>query len=433
VTPVTGRADFVPETNWAGNVTFMAQVRRRPASLAEVQQVVARADRVRAIGSAHSFSSIADTAGDLVSLAGLPPTLEVDAERSQVEVAAGVRYGELGRALEEQAFALPNLGSLPHISVAGACATGTHGSGMANQTLAASVRSLTLVTATGDLVTLERGGADFDGAVVALGRLGVVASLVLDLVPSFAVAQTVVENVDQGAVAEDLVSMLSAAYSVSVFTGWDEAQGSQVWIKNRPDDPDGWRGGTQWGGRVAEARLNPVPGMPPENATPQLGEPGPWNERLPHFRYEFTPSNGDELQSEYLLPIEHAAEAWAALREISDYLRPVVQISEVRAVAGDPMWLSLTGGTTSVAFHFTWVSDQAVVAPRIAAVEERLDQYGARPHWGKLFTTPPDKLAHRYPRLGDFRRLVTELDPQGKFGNDLVDGWIGLRAAGGSQ
>jgi xylitol oxidase len=416
-----------PETNWAGNITFSAAERCAPGSVQELQQVVARAERVRAVGTAHSFSRIADTPGTLISLAGLPHTIELDTDRGLAEVPAGVRYGELGRTLEARGLALPNLGSLPHISVAGACSTGTHGSGLRNQSLAASVRALTLVTATGDLVTLERGAsAELDGAVVALGRLGIVTSTVLEVVPTFRVEQTVVEHVDQSTVAEDLVAILSAAYSVSVFTGWDETQGSQVWIKHRVDDPDGWRGEELWGGRPATVPLNPVPGMPPGNATTQLGEAGPWNERLPHFRYEFTPSNGDELQSEYFVPLEHASAGWTALREISDLLRPAVQISEVRVVAADPQWLSLTGGTTSVAFHFTWVSDHAVVAPRIAAVEERLAPFSARPHWGKLFAVPNPRLAGLYPRLGDFRRLVSDLDPSGKLGNDLVDGWIGL-------
>jgi xylitol oxidase len=420
----------IPARNWAGNITFSAADRQAPGSLQELQQLVAGAERVRAVGTAHSFSRIADTPGTLVSVAGLPHSIQLDTDHRRVEVAPGVRYGELGRALEERGFALPNLGSLPHISVAGACSTGTHGSGRNNQALAASVRSLTLVTATGDLWTCERGDPAFDGAVVALGRLGIVATMVLDVLPSFDIAQTVVEHVGQDTVADELVAILSSAYSVSVFTGWDETQGSQVWVKDRVGDPDGWRASELWGGRLAQAPLNPVPGMPPESSTAQLGEPGPWIDRLPHFRYEFTPSNGDELQSEYFVAVDDAAAAWRSLTEISDLLRPALQISEVRIVAADPMWLSLTAGSPTVSFHFTWVADHAVVAPRIAAVEERLDRYGARPHWGKLFATPPDRLAERYPRLGDFRRLVTDLDPSGKFGNDLVDCWIGLAPDG---
>ena len=394
-----------------------------------MQKIVAQAVNVRALGTGHSFNRIADTSGELVRVDGLPHDINIDADRLQVEVAGGVRYGELGRELDHRGFAVPNTGSLPHISVAGACATGTHGSGVGNQTLAASVRSLTLVTPAGDLLTLDRAaGEEFNGVVLALGRLGVVVGLVLDLVPSFQVAQTVVEGVDDTMLASGLESILSAAYSVSIFTDWGRENRNQVWVKERIDRVGAWRGSPLWGGRAAEVERHPIHGMPPENATAQLGRPGPWNERLPHFRFEFIPSSGNELQSEYLLSLEHAASAWLAMSQMRDFLRPVVQISEIRAVAPDSMWLSLTGGLPSVAFHFTWVRDQTAVAPRVAAVEERLEPFAARPHWGKVFTTTPATLARLYPRLPDFRRLVTDVDPTGKFGNDLVDRWIGLQS-----
>jgi xylitol oxidase len=293
--------------------------------------------------------------------------------------------------------------------------------------LAASVRALTLVTPAGDLYTVDRGtGDDFDGVVLALGRLGVVVSLVLDVVPSFQIAQTVVQNVENTTVADGLAEILSTAYSVSIFTDWGSASRNQVWMKERFDRPGAWQGHPLWGGRAADAEVHPIDGMPPENTTAQLGHPGPWHQRLPHFRFEFMPSSGDELQSEYVLPLEHAGAAWRALSEIRELLDPVVQISEIRAIAADSMWLSMTGGVPSVAFNFTWTPDAAAVAPRVAAVEDLLTPLGARPHWGKVFTTKPDTLARLYPRLPDFRRLVIGADPTGKFGNDVVDRWIGL-------
>ncbi len=413
--------------NWAGNIEYSARGHHRPTSLPELQQVVARAENARALGTGHSFNRIADSPGELVSVAGMPPTIEVDTVRRQVEVAGGVRYGELGRELQRHGLALPNTGSLPHISVAGACATGTHGSGLGNQTLAAGVRAVTLVTATGDVLTIDRSaGEDFDGAVLSLGRLGVVVSLVLDAVPSFMVAQTVVDEVGDDVVRDHLATILSAAYSVSVFTDWGPERRNRVWLKERVGRTGAWDGEPLWGGRPAEVEHNPIHGMPAENATSQLGVPGPWNERLPHFRLEFMPSSGDELQSEYLVPLEHADSAWAALSELREMLHPVLQICEIRGLAPDPMWLSLTGGVASGAFHFTWVRDGAAVAPRVAAIERRLEAFSARPHWGKVFSTDPSALGRLYPRLPDFRRLVSELDPAGKFGNELVDGWIGL-------
>jgi xylitol oxidase len=418
-------------TNWAGNVVYAARRHHRPGSVAQLQQLVARADRIRALGTGHSFNAIADSPGELVSVDGLPPAMDVDTVRHRVEVAAGVRFGELGGELQRQGLALPNTGSLPHISVAGACATGTHGSGLANQTLGAGVRALTLVTAEGDLRTFDRDvDDDFDGVVLSLGRLGVVVSMVLDVVPTYSVAQTVVDAVDDAALGEGLADILAAAYSVSVFTDWGPRWLNRVWMKERVDRPGAWDGSRLWGGRVAEVEHHPISGLAADTTTRQLGVPGPWNERLPHFRLEFVPSSGDELQSEYLLPVEHASAAWHALSEIREQLHPAVQVCEIRSLAPDPMWLSLTGGAPSVAFHFTWVSDAAAVAPRVATVEERLQPFGARPHWAKVFTTPPATLARLYPRLPDFRRLVTDLDPAGKLGNALVDGWIGLEQSG---
>jgi xylitol oxidase len=392
-----------------------------------VQAVVAGAFRVRALGTGHSFNPIADTPGDLISLAALPPLVEVDAERRLARISGSVRYGELAAAVARHGLALQNMGSLPHINVAGSCATGTHGSGLGNTTLAARVRALTVVTATGDLARFDResSGELFDGVVVSLGRLGIVVELELDLVSGFEVAQTVVEDVPDSSVADRLHEILAAAYSVSVFTTWGNVGVNQVWLKEAVGRDGAWAGSTTWGGRPADGPRNPVPGMPPRNATAQLGAVGPWNERLPHFRMEFTPSSGAELQSEYLLPLEHAAPAWHALSGLRSRIAPVLQVSEVRTVAADQLWLSMAEGTPSVAFHFTWFPDATAVLPVVTAIEEALAPHRARPHWGKVFTTPAPDLERLYPRLPDFRRLVGDHDPQGKFGTALVDGWLG--------
>ena len=415
-------------TNWAGNVVFGARRLHRPESVEAVQAVVSGASRVRALGTGHSFNAIADTPGDLVSLAALPPLVEVDRERRRARISGSVRYGELAVAVARHGLALQNMGSLPHINVAGSCATGTHGSGLGNTALAARVRALSVVTATGDLLRFDResSGGLFDGVVVSLGRLGIVVELELDLLPGFEVAQSVVEDVPDSSVADRLHEILSAAYSVSVFTTWGEVGVNQIWLKEAVARDGAWSGGTTWGGRPADGPRNPVPGMPPRNATAPLGEAGPWNERLPHFRMEFTPSSGAELQSEYLLPLEYAVPAWHALSGLRSSIAPVLQVSEVRTVAADPLWLSMATGTPSVAFHVTWLQDDAAVTPVVAAVEEALAPYDARPHWGKVFTTPAPVLERLYPRLPDFRRVVSDVDPGAKFGSELVDGWLGL-------
>lgn len=415
-------------TNWAGNVTFSAERFHRPASLAELQRIVAVSARVRAIGTGHSFNRIADSPGDLVSVAGLPRVIQIDAARATVTVSAGLRYGELAGPLNEAGWALRNLGSLPHISIAGACATGTHGSGNANGNLATAVSALQMVTAGGDVVTLSRehDGDEFDGTVVALGSLGIVTRLTLDLVPAFRIRQYVYERLGMDQLAEHLASILASAYSVSLFTRWQDAQISQAWLKHLadPDDsaapaPPHWLGAT-----LADGPRHPVPGMPPANCTQQLGVSGPWHERLPHFRLEFTPSSGEELQSEYLVPREHAIEALAAIGRIRDRVAPVLQISEIRTVAADDLWLSPSYRRPSIAIHFTWIKDTSAVLPVLAAIEEQLAPLRARPHWGKLFTVRPAVVRGLYERLPGFQRLRGHYDPAGKFGNELVDSYV---------
>jgi alditol oxidase len=428
-------------TNWAGNVTFSARELHRPATVGELQRIVAGSGRIRAIGTGHSFSRIADSSGELVSLAGLPADIEIASGRrgdggqrdgggpaggASVRVAAGTTYAELARQLHARGYALANLGSLPHISVAGACATGTHGSGSRIGNLATAVGALEMVTAEGDLVTLSRRDPGFAGAVVALGSLGVVVSLTLDLVPDFDVRQYVYLDVPRERVDDELNGIFAAAYSVSLFTDWRAPRISQIWLKQLVTEPAD-AGPASPGGILAGTEQHPVPGMSAESATPQLGVPGPWHERLPHFRPEFTPSAGRELQTEFLLPRQHAAAALRAIDEVSDAVAAVVQISEIRTVAADDLWLSPSYRRDTVAFHFTWIDDVNAVAGVIELVGEQLAPFQARPHWGKLFATEPAVVQGRYERLPDFRQLVRGYDPRGKFRNDFTSSYLGLR------
>ncbi len=413
-----------PATNWGGNVAFQAKRFLRPASLAELQDAVAGSDRLRALGTGHSFNRIADTTGDLVLLTGIPPSVVVDAARSAVTVGPAVRYGELTQRLHEQGRALPNLGSLPHISVAGACATGTHGSGDSNGILGSSVSALEMVTATGQVVSLSRlaDPDEFCGAVTGLGSLGIVTSLTLDTVPAFDVAQLVYEDMPWAQFMADPLGVLSAAYSVSVFTDWGTSSVKQVWLKRRTDVDASWTPEPRWlGATLAAGPRHPVPGMSPVHCTQQLGVPGPWHERLPHFRLAFTPSSGEELQSEYSVAREVATDAIEALLSLGERIAPVVQCSEIRTVASDDFWMSPSYQRDSVAFHFTWVKDEQAVIPVVEAVEERLQPFSARPHWGKIFRLDPELLGARYQRWSDFRELLGRYDPDGKFRNDFID------------
>jgi len=404
--------------NWAGNVVFSSREVHRPGSVAQLQELVARSDRVRALGSGHSFSRIADTEGEHVTLAGLPSVVEIDGAASTARVSAGLRYGEFTGRLHDAGFALPNLGSLPHIAVAGACATGTHGSGQANGVLATAVSALEIVGADGELRTVRRGDPEFPGSVVALGALGIVTALTLDLRPTFGIRQWIYE----GLPLEDAEEALGGGYSVSLFTHWAGAGFEQVWLKQLDTDPEPpvrWLEATR-----APAPVHMVPGVDPQHCTPQLGEPGPWHERLPHFRLAFTPSSGDELQSEYFVPRAALPDALRAVDSVRDHLRPVLQVSEIRTVAADDLWISPAQGRDTAALHFTWVPDTRAVLPAVAALESALAEFGTRPHWGKVFGTAPATVASLWPRLQEFADLTVKHDPEGKFRNAMLETYV---------
>ena len=414
-----------PLTNWSGNIEFGTARRLSPTSIDELRAVVAGEPRVRAVGTAHSFNHIADTDATQLSVVGLPSSVVVSDGGTSATVSAGMRYGDVASRLLEHGVALHNLGSLPHISIAGSCATGTHGSGVRNRGLAGAVRAIEMVTANGELVTLARDAdPDFDGAIVALGCLGVVTAMTLDVQPAFEMRQFVFDTMPADSVVNHFDEVVEAAYSVSLFTTWRSRDVDQVWVKQRMSDADTDPDPRWLGASLAQSPRHPLAGMPVENCTQQLGVPGASHERLPHFRLEFTPSAGEELQSEYLLPRERAVEAFEALAPIADRIAPVLQVSEIRTIAADDFWMSPSFGRDSVAFHFTWVKDDAAVRPVMAAVEERLAPFEPRPHWGKLFSIEPETVCAQYPKLADFRRLVERYDPERKFRNAFVEPYL---------
>jgi xylitol oxidase len=409
---------------WAGNLTYSARRLLEPTTLDELRRAVAGARSLRALGTRHSFSAVADTTGDFVSVARLPARVEIDPDRRTATVSAGLRYGEVAPQLHDAGFALPNLGSLPHISLAGSCATGTHGSGDGNRVLAAAVTGLELVTAGGDLVRLDRADPRFPGAVVSLGRLGVVTALTLDLVPAFEVAQVVHLDVPADAALAHLDDLLGAAYSVSLFTQWAQPWRFDVASKHAGAVPPGIPLPEQLGGHPAPGPWHPVPGMPAENCTQQLGVPGAWWARLPHFRLEFTPSSGDELQSEYFVARADGVAALRAVAERRDVVAPVLQVSEIRSIAADDLWLSPASGRDTLALHFTWVGDTAAALPAVRAVEEALEPFGARPHWGKVWRVPGSTLRELHPDLARAGALAREFDPEGVFRNRFVEEYL---------
>lgn len=411
------------ELNWAGNYRYGAEAIQRPVTVEELQELVAGAAHVRALGSRHSFNDIADSAGILITLENMDPAIAVDATAGSVTVNGGTKYGTLAEELQRQGFALHNLASLPHISVAGAIATATHGSGDRNGNLSTAVSAMEIVTASGELLTVSRdSSSDFAGLVVGLGAMGVVSRVTLDIEPTFTVRQNVFENLPWTQVLANFDEVTSSAYSVSLFTNWRGDTVDHAWLKSRNDDgsaPVEARSEFFGGTPASEAR-HPVPGMSAVNSTEQLGVPGSWDDRLAHFRMAFTPSSGEELQTEYLVPREHAVEAIEVMRGLSDQISPLLQVSEIRTVAADDLWLSPNYKRAGIGLHLTWKPEQEAVEKLLPLIERKLVPFAARPHWGKLFNAEAAALAPLYEKFPDFQALAERLDPERKFRNDFL-------------
>lgn len=417
------------ETNWAKNVVYRAREVAWPRSVDELRDVLAGCRHARAIGSRHSFSTIGDTDGTLISTRALPGAdpdrWRLDEAAQTVTVGGGALYGDVAAWLERRGWALAALASLPHISVAGAIATGTHGSGDRVGSLAADVAGIELVTASGELLTLRRGDADFAGAVVSLGALGVVTRVTLDVQPSYEVAQHVYEGLALSELQRRFDAVTASGYSVSVFTTWQDPDVvDQVWVKRRTD-ADEQPPAELFGARPADGPRHPLPGVPAPWCTEQMGAPGAWLDRLPHFKLGFTPSNGEELQSEYLLPRDRADAALDAVRRLAPQIAPLLQVNEIRTVRGDSLWLSPAHSTDVIALHFTWRPDQRRVEPLLGLLEAALLPLGARPHWGKLFAADRQAMRAAYPRLEDFVALEGRYDPEHLLRNDFLDDLLG--------
>lgn len=412
------------ETNWAKSFSYSAAKLHVPISLDQVRDVVKDSKRVKILGSRHSFSTVADTTGDLISLENFNRLVSFDPEKRTVTIEGGMRYGPLSEYLHSKGYALHNLASLPHISVAGACSTSTHGSGIRNGSLATAVTKLELITASGETITFsrEKNGDEFCGAVVGLGSVGVITKVTLKIEPTFQVQQYVYEDTPLSALIENFKEVMDSGYSVSIFTNWRDQKLNQIWLKHRVSgDKPFVPLPVLAGAKLSTVNRHPIVNLPSDPCTPQLGVAGPWFERLPHFKMNFTPSSGEELQSEYFVPIEYAAAALRAMGELSDKVTPVLQISEVRTVAADDFWMSPFYKQDCVALHFTWKKDWEGVKQVLPLIEAKLKPYKVRPHWGKLFTMTHADLREIYVRLPDFQRLLEKHDPTGKFRNDYLN------------
>lgn len=416
----TTDAQLSNATNWSGTIAYRSGRRIRPTSFEQLRQVLGEAPSAKVTGSGHSFNRVADSEfGWQLDLSGLVEQPEVSADRRTVEVSGGMKYGELVPYLAEAGLALANLASLPHITVAGSVATGTHGSGAHQPGLAGSVRAVQLMTADGRLRWFDRSDPRFPAMVVSLGALGVVTRLRLTVEPEYQVRQDTFVGLTWAQLTAGLGSILKSAYSVSVFGRWVGPGPDHIVLKSRIDQLAGTPTvpGAEW---ISDTRHPSwVAGELPEKVTEQGGVPGLWSDRLPHFRMGFTPSSGAEIQSEFFVPFAQGAAAADALLQIGDRIAPTIITSEVRAIAKDDQWLAPTYDRDSVAFHFTWRPDTAAASAAADAVQRALAPFHPRPHWGKLFTYA-GRLDTAYPRLDDFDAVRRELDPAGKFLNDFL-------------
>ncbi|CAN1528108.1 FAD linked oxidase, N-terminal [Candidatus Nanopelagicaceae bacterium] len=407
--------------NWSKNVDFNDRGYLQPESLAELQELVRSNAKLRARGTAHCFNEIANTSSYAINLSKMPQTIEINPESNSVTVAAGLKYGELAPVLHQQGWALNNLASLPHISIAGSISTGTHGSGIMNQNLANQVLALDLVTAEGELRHINRTNPAFNALVVGLGLGGIVYQYELKIEPTFEIRQVIYPEIPLDVLQRSFDQIMGTAYSVSYFTDWGSDQVGNLWCKFRDGEaiPESIGGSSK-----ADKKYHPIPSVDPVACTEQLGVSGFWHERLSHFKLDFTPSVGEEIQTEFFVDRKDAAAAIEAVSKLGAEISPLLWITELRTIAADDLWLSGAFQRDTLAIHFTWKKDDAIY-PVIEKVEAALRAFNYRPHWGKVFTADAQYLKSVYPKMSEFKALVEALDPNKKFENGFTRKVVG--------
>ena len=407
--------------NWAGNYTYKARNYHEPASVEELQQLVKKPGKQKGLGSRHCFNDIADSPENQISTRKLNRIVNLDTSKNTLTIEGGARYGDFAAELDAKGYALHNLASLPHITVAGACATATHGSGVTLGNLATKVVAMEIVTPNGEIVNIDRTNPEFYGLVVGLGAIGIITKITLEVEKTFQVKQDVFQELPLSSLEKHFDEIMSSGYSVSLFTNWLDEKISQVWIKRRTDNHLAELGNDFFGAKRATRNLHPIVEMSAENCTDQMGVPAPWYNRLPHFKMGFTPSGGKELQSEFFVPHGNAVDSILALEKKKELIYPHLLISEIRTIAADNLWMSPCYQQDCVAIHFTWKQEPDEVGKLIPMIESELAPYKVKPHWGKLFSMDPSIIHQRYEKFPDFLALVKKYDPDGKFRNQFLD------------
>ena len=408
-------------TNWAGNLRYSAKKVVYPETIEQLREAVLGIKCGKALGSKHSFNTVADTTETLISTSKLNQVLSLETTKGVVRTEAGIKYGDLALWLDQRGYAIHNLASLPHISVAGACATATHGSGGTNGNLSTAVEAIEIMKADGTLESFDKSDPKFYGTVVNIGALGIVTKVALKVYLRFEVTQEVYENLPMSALKDHFDEIYALGYSVSMFTHWLDKNINQLWVKKKVDGTVKPGPKTIFGATAATTNLHPIKVNSPINCTDQMGVPGPWYERLPHFKMGFTPSNGAELQSEFFVPRKHAYDAIMAVEKLHPEVSPLLFVTEIRSISADELWLSPAYKQDVTAIHFTWKPEIDMVMAILPKVEAALKPFNYMPHWGKIFTMNSTELHSRYPKFNDFLALAKELDPTGKWKNGFLN------------
>lgn len=409
--------------NWSGTVQYESSSLHFPRSSEALARIIKENDRVKVLGTGHAFSRIADTTGAHISLDEMKAIFPIDHEHQTVSFEAGVTFKELAEYLERQGYAIANYASLPHISIAGAIATATHGSGEKNGSLATLVREFELVDGRGEVhhISKDKTPDLFAASVVSLGVLGVVTRITLDILPRFTIRQDVYKNVDAQTVLDSFDEVQDMGYSVSLFTKWQNPKSlEKLWIKSIVEDPAREFPQMLFGGTWSNENLHPCSGESAERCTPQCGVSHSANYSLPHFLGEETPSSGNEIQTEFFVPRSKTQEAMQALLNNGHiFTDDIIHVSEVRTIAPDNHWMSPFYEQESVGIHFTWKNEPEKLASVISQVQKILqDAIGDTPlraHWAKVHNL--SDIRSSLPRFDDFRGLIRVYDPQGKFRN----------------
>ncbi|KAI1701064.1 FAD binding domain-containing protein [Ditylenchus destructor] len=409
--------------NWGDNFLFSTQNIQYPTTVEEVQEIVQNADKVRVVGTRHSFSTCADSPDTILSTLALKNIIGFDDSVPSITVQAGIAYTDLNPYLQYLGFALPNLATLAEISVGGASQTGAHGSGLSNQCLASHIRSLKIVLANGTLATYGPNDPELKAIALGVGAFGVITQVELKVEPTFNITNYFFLNMTAQNLYDHFDEIENTGYTAQLFTDFSTpGVWGQIMIMDRSGS-NANIGSLQnlYGATRATTKVSPILALPPTYLVDQ-GVEQPWYFGLVDYHLGLSGFDGGEIQSEYFLPYENAVAAIKAVTTLSDLIAPRVHTMLIRTIKGDDLWLSeMYSQSSVVAIHFTWKLNMTAVMEVLPQIEQLLIPYCAKPHWGKVFAQGPETFLHCYPKLADFKQLAEQLDPTHKFRNQFLE------------